>query len=159
MSKSQNSSKLDLDFFETILLYNALGDSEYLSSIISYVDQSFFNDKNIGRVIGGLTKFFNERGTVPTTTEIKARLTSEEDKKALADVKPKLAQLEGPFNKDELIQNTEKFLKERFVYKTILNVAEKFSDQTISIEEVLVDFEKAYNITLKENLGHWYFGG
>ena len=75
----------------------------------------------------------------------------------MAEVKPKLAQLEGPFNKDELIQNTEKFLKERFVYKTILNVAEKFSDQTVSIEEVLVDFEKAYNITLKENLGHWYF--
>ena len=138
-------------------MFNALTDQEYLSSIISYVEPSFFNDKSIGRVIDGISKFFTERGTVPTVTEIKARLTSEEDKKALADVKPKLAQLEGPFNKDELIQNTEKFLKERFVYKTILNVAEKFSDQTVSIEEVLVDFEKAYNITLKENLGHWYF--
>ena len=157
MIKAQPSTKLDLDFFESILLFNALTDQEYLSSIISYVEPSFFNDKSIGRVIDGISKFFTERGTVPTVTEIKARLTSEEDKKALADVKPKLAQLEGPFNKDELIQNTEKFLKERFVYKTILNVAEKFSDQTVSIEEVLVDFEKAYNITLKENLGHWYF--
>jgi len=157
MIKSQPSSKLDLDFFENILLFNALTDQEYLSSIISYVDPSFFNDKSIGKVIEGISKFFIERGTVPTVTEIKARLTSEEDKKALADVKPKLAQLEGPFNKDELITNTEKFLKERFVYKTILNVAEKFSDQSFSIEEVLVDFEKAYNITLKENLGHWYF--
>jgi replicative DNA helicase len=156
MSKLQNSSKLDLDFFESILLYNALGDPEYLSSIISYVDQSFFNDKNIGRVIGGLTKFFNERGTVPTITEIKARLTSEEDKKALIEIKSKLSSLEGPFNKEELISNTEKFLKERFIYKTILNVAEKFTDQSFSIEETLVDFEKAYNITLKENLGHWY---
>ena len=157
MIKAQPSTKLDLDFFESILLFNALTDQEYLSSIISYVEPSFFNDKSIGRVIDGISKFFTERGTVPTVTEIKARLTSEEDKKALADVKPKLAQLEGPFNKDELIQNTEKFLKERFVYKTILNVAEKFSDQTVSIEEVLVDFEKAYNIKLKENLGHWYF--
>ncbi|MFZ9876770.1 MAG: hypothetical protein ACO3EY_06925, partial [Candidatus Nanopelagicales bacterium] len=157
MSKVQNSSKLDLDFFESILLYNALGDPEYLSSIISYVDQSFFNDKNIGRVIGGLTKFFNERGTVPTITEIKARLTSEEDKKALVEIKSKLNSLEGPFNKEELISNTERFLKERFIYKTILNVAEKFTDHSFSIEETLVDFEKAYNITLKENLGHWYF--
>ena len=157
MIKAQPSTKLDLDFFESILLFNALTDQEYLSSIISYVEPSFFNDKSIGKVIEGISKFFIERGTVPTITEIKARLTSEEDRKALADVKPKLAQLEGPFNKEELIQNTEKFLKERFVYKTILNVAEKFSDQTVSIEEVLVDFEKAYNITLKENLGHWYF--
>lgn len=157
MSKEPLSSKLDLDFFENILLLNALTDQEYLSSIINYIDPSFFSDKSIGKIIGGISKFFVERGTVPTITEIKARLTSDEDKKALSDVKPKLSQIEGPFNKEELIQNTEKFLKERFVYKTILNVAEKFSDQSFSIEEVLVDFEKAYNITLKENLGHWYF--
>jgi replicative DNA helicase len=157
MSKVQTPNKLDLDFFETILLYNALGDSEYLSSVISYIEPSFFTDKNIGRVVGSISQFFNERGTIPTLTEIKARLTSEEDKKALANVKAKLSTLQGPFNKDELISNTEKFLKERFIYKTILNVADKFSDQSFSIEETLVDFEKAYNITLKENLGHWYF--
>jgi replicative DNA helicase len=157
MSKPQAQPKLDLDFFESILLYNALGDSEYLSSIVSYIDPSYFNDKNIGKIIGRLGQFFNERGTIPTLTEIKARLTSEEDKKALAEVKPKLNSLQGPFNKEELISNTEKFLKERFVYKTILNVAENFSDQKFSIEETLVDFEKAYNITLRENLGHWYF--
>ena len=157
MSKSQAPNKLDLDFFETIFLYNALGDPEYLSSVISYIDSSFFNDKNIGRVVSSISQFFNERGSIPTLTEIKARLTSEEDKKALADVKAKLTALQGPFNKDELISNTEKFLKERFIYKTILNVAEKFSDQSFSIEETLVDFEKAYNISLKEDLGHWYF--
>jgi replicative DNA helicase len=157
MSKNQTPAKLDLDYFETILLFNALGDQEYLSSIIGYIDPSLFNDKNIGKVIGRLSEFFLERGTVPTLTEIKARLSSEEDRKALNEVKPKLSQIEGPFNKDELIQNTEKFLKERFVYKTILNVAEKFSDQSFKLEEALVDFEKAYNISLKDNLGHWYF--
>jgi replicative DNA helicase len=156
MSKAQQN-KLDLDYFETILLYNSFTNPEYLSSIISYVDSSYFNDKNIGRVVSKIVQFFNERGSVPTLSEIKARLTSEEDKKALAEIKPKLSSIEGQFNKDELIHNTEKFLKERFIYKTILNVAEKFSDQSFSIEETLVDFEKAYNITLQENLGHWYF--
>jgi hypothetical protein len=157
MSKTQAPTKLDLDFFETVLLFNALGDQEYLSSIIGYIDPSLFNDKNIGKVMGRLSEFFLERGTVPTLTEIKARLSSEEDRKALTEVKPRLSQIEGPFNKDELIHNTEKFLKERFVYKTILNVAEKFSDQSFKLEEALVEFEKAYNISLKENLGHWYF--
>lgn len=157
MSKNQPLVKLDLDYFETILLFNALGDQEYLSSIIGYIDPSLFNDKNIGKVVGRLSEFFLERGSVPTLTEIKARLSSEEDRKALNEVKPKLSQIEGPFNKDELLQNTEKFLKERFVYKTILNVAEKFSDQSFKLEEALVEFEKAYNISLKDNLGHWYF--
>ena len=150
-------AKLDLDFFENILLYNVFLDQEYLSSIIGYIDQSHFNDKNIGKIIKQISSFFTERGSVPTISEIKARLTSEEDKKALSEIKPKLAALEGPFNKDELIQNTERFLKERYVYKTIVNIAEKFTEQTLNIEEILVDFEKAYNITLKENLGHWYF--
>ena len=152
-----NTSKLDLDFFEHILLLNTLTNPEYLGSVISHLDSALFNDKSIGRIITRVTEFFNERGTVPTISEIKARLTSEEDKKALADVKPKLSQLEGNFNKDELIANTEKFLKERFIYKTILNVAEKFTDQTFKIEDTLLEFEKAYNITLNENLGHWYF--
>lgn len=155
--KQAPSPKVDLDYFENILLLNALADQEYLSSIISYLDPSFFNDKNIGKIIGKVSEFFVQHGAVPSVTEIKARLTSEEDRKALTDLKPRLAQLDSSYNKEELIANTEKFLKERFVYKTILNVAEKFSDNSFKIEEVLSDFEKAYNITLKENLGHWYF--
>jgi replicative DNA helicase len=154
---STAASKIDLDFFEAILLYNALTDQEYLSSIISYIDQSHFNDKNIGRVVKQISSFFSERGTVPSVAEIKARLVVEEDKKALAEIKARLATLEGPFNKDELIQNTERFFKERHVYKTIINIAEKISDQNLNIEEILVEFETAYNISLKENLGHWYF--
>lgn len=154
---SKPNTKLDLDYFESILLYNALSEPEYLSSIVQYLDPAFFTDKNIGRIASRLAQFFNERGSSPSLVEIKTRLTSEEDKKALADIKLKLNNIKGPFNKDELILNTEKFFKERYVYKTILNVAEKISDQNFSIDEALVDFEKAYNITLNENLGHWYF--
>jgi replicative DNA helicase len=84
-------------------------------------------------------------------------MTSDDDRKALDDAKSKIAQLQTSFNKDELAINTERFLRERFIYKTILNVADKFSDQSFQIEEALVEFEKAYNITLSENLGHWYF--
>jgi len=158
MTKKQPQvSKLDLDFFERILLLNALTDQEYLSSIVGYVDDIIFTDKNVGNIIKHISRFFIERGSTPTVTELKARITSEEDKAALNDVKSKLLNLENKFNKDELIHNTERFFKERLVYKTILNVAEKFSDQTFNIEETLVEFEKAYNVTLKENLGHWYF--
>lgn len=157
MNQKPSPAKIDLDFFENILLYNALTDKEYLSSIINYVDASFFKNNSVGKLVTKLVEFFNERGSLPSLAEFKARLLSEQDKKALSDVKPILSQIEGPFNKEELIQNTERFLKERYIYKTILNVAEKFSDNTFNIEEILVDFEKAYNITLKENLGHWYF--
>jgi replicative DNA helicase len=157
MSKVPSLPKLDLDYFENILLLNALSNQEYLASIVSYLDSSLFQDKNISKLVGKITEFFNQRGTVPSLTEIKARMTSEEDRQALANIKPKLAQLETAFNKEELIANTERFLKERFIYKTILNVADKFSDQTFRIEDALLEFEQAYGISLTENLGHWYF--
>ena len=158
MSQKQPSvPKVDLDYFENILLLNALTDQEYLSSIVSHLDPSLFNDKNIGRIVSKVSEFFVQHGAVPSVTEIKARLTSEEDRKALAELKPRLSQLDSSYNKEELISNTEKFLKERFIYKTILNVAEKFSDNSFKIEDTLADFEKAYNLTLQENLGHWYF--
>ena len=157
MTNNKPVDTLDLDYFESILLYNALTDPEYLSSIVGYTDPSFFNDKHIGRIISRLSEFFTERGTVPTLAEIKARLTGEEDKKSLSEVKNKLNGLRGLFNKDELISNTEKFLKERLVYKTVLNVAENLSTHSLSLDSILLEFEKAYNITLRENLGHWYF--
>ena len=150
------SPKLDLDYFESVLLLNALTDQEYLSSIVQYLSPTHFNDKNIGKVIGKIVEFFNERGSVPSITEIKSRLTTDEDRQSLTEIKSKLAQLDTKFNKDELIFNTEKFLKERFTYKIILDVADKFATQDFRIEDVLLEFEKAYNITLKENLGHWY---
>jgi len=40
-------TKLDLDYFESIILYNSLTNPEYLSSIISYVDSSFFNENTM----------------------------------------------------------------------------------------------------------------
>ena len=157
MTKPSAQPKLDLDYFENILLLNVLSDQEYLSSIVSHLDSALFTDKSISKVIERITEFFTQRGTVPTITEIKARMTSEEDRKALDSVKAKISQLQTSFNKEELVTNTERFLKERFIYKTILNVADKFSDESFRIEEALVEFEKAYNITLSENLGHWYF--
>ena len=157
MSKTPLPSKLDLDYFENILLLNALSDSEYLSSVVRYLDASLFVDKNISKVISRITEFFTQRGSVPSLTEIKAKMTSDEDRQALDNIKPKLARLETVFNKEELIANTERFLKERFIYKTILNVADKFSDETFRIEDALVEFEQAYNINLTEDLGHWYF--
>lgn len=156
-NKNVGSSKIDLDYFENVILFNSLTNQEYLSSIISYVDSKFFNDKSIAVVMSCVCSFFNERGALPSAAEIKARLSSEQDRKILNDVKNKLSAIEGPFNKDELIDNTEKFFKQRFIYDAIVNVAEKYSDSNFAIEDTLAEFEKAYNISLRENLGHWYF--
>lgn len=152
-----SESKLDLDYYENIILFNSLLSQEYLASIVEHVDISYFNDKNIKVVFKNIISFFNERGTVPSLTEIKSRLTIEEEKKSFNEVAAKFKQIDSNFNKDELLSNTERFLKERCLYNTIVKTAEKFSNGKVDPAETLQDFEKAYAINLREDLGHWYF--
>ena len=150
-------SKLDLDYYENVILLNSLLNQEYLACVIEHLDPSYFTDKNIGVVFSSIISFFLERGTPPTLTEIKSRLTTSNEKKAFAEVGVKLKQLDTNFNKEELVSNTEKFLKERSLVKAINEAAEKYSTGTIDIQETLAQFEKVYNISLVEDLGHFYF--
>jgi replicative DNA helicase len=150
-------SKLDLDYYENIILFNSLLSQEYLSSIIEYADPAYFNDKSIQTIFKCITSFFTERGAVPTATEIKSRLTSDEERKAFNEVLTKFKEIDTKFNKDELLNNTERFLKERCLYKTIVDTAEKYSQGKADPADTLKQFEKAYNINLSDDMGHWYF--
>jgi len=152
-----SESKLDLDYYENIILFNSLLSQEYLASIVEHVDISYFNDKSIKIIFKSILNFFKDRGTVPTLTEIKTRLTLDEEKSAFNEIAIKLKQIDSNFNKDELLSNTERFLKERCLYNTIVNTAEKFSQGKVDPGETLQEFEKAYAINLREDLGHWYF--
>jgi replicative DNA helicase len=152
-----DQSKLDLDYYENIILYNSLLSQEYLSSIIEYTDPDYFNDSNIKTIFKAIAKYFNERSVCPTVTELKARLTSDEEKKAFNEVVTKFKELDTNFNKEELLNNTERFLKERCLYKTIVETAEKYAQGKADPADTLLQFEKAYNITLSEDMGSWYF--
>jgi len=152
-----SESKLDLDYYENVILFNALLSQEYLASIVEHTDISYFNDKNIKIIFKSILQFFKERGTVPTLTEIKSRLTLEEERKAFNEVTIKLKQIDTKFNCEELLVNTERFLKERCLYNTIVKTAEKFTQGKVDPGEVLQDFEKAHTINLGESMGHWYF--
>jgi replicative DNA helicase len=152
-----SESKLDLDYYENIILFNSLLSQDYLATIIEHADPSYFNDNNIRVIFKAIIQFFNERGTTPTTTEIKTRLTTDEEKKAFNEVVTKFKELDTKFNKEELLANTERFLKERCLYKTIVDTAEKYSQGKVDPADTLKEFEKAYNINLSEDMGHWYF--
>lgn len=156
MSKPE-PSKLDLDYYENIILFNSLLSQEYLSSIIEHADPAYFNDKSVQTIFKCITSFFCERGAVPTATEVKTRLTTDEERRAFNEVLSKFKEIDTKFNKDELLNNTERFLKERCLYKTIVDTAEKYSQGKADPAETLKEFEKAYNINLSDDMGHWYF--
>jgi replicative DNA helicase len=156
MSQQKNSN-LDLDYYENIILFNSLLSQEYLSTIIEHVDLNYFNDSSVKIIFNSIISFFKERNVPPTLTEIKSRLTSDTERKAFNEVATRFKQIDPKFNKDELLTNTERFLKERCLFKTIVDTAEKLTQGKADSTLILKDFEKANNISLWEDSGHWYF--
>ena len=151
------NNSIDTEFYETVIAYNMLTDEPYLASIIDHLDQKYFTNKSIGSVVSIITDYYDKRNTIPTLTEIKGYLTTPEKKKQFKQVVELFEGFDKKFNKDELYENTEKFLKEKAVYTTLLEVADESSKQEVDTANVLSKFEKACNITLATNIGLDYF--
>jgi len=132
-------------------------DESYLANIIDHLDEKYFNNKDISAIVRIVIDFYNKRSTPPTLTEIKGYLIDEALKKNYRNVIKLFENFDKKFNKDELYENTERFLKERAVYSTLLEVAEQTSNADIDTGSILNKFEKACGITLSTDLGLDYF--
>jgi replicative DNA helicase len=139
------------------MAYNMLLDESYLANIIDHLDDKYFNNKDISAIVRIVIDFYNKRSTPPTLTEIKGYLIDETLKKNYRNVIKLFENFDKKFNKDELYENTERFLKERAVYNTLLEVAEQTSNADIDTGSILNKFEKACGITLSTDLGLDYF--
>ena len=145
--------KLDLDYFENVLMYNALTDSGYLSTIADNVQPEFFKSKDIANVFTIIKEFTEKRNQLPTTTEIKQYLVTDELKESFKTLVSSFKDIDKGLNKDELIENTEQFLKEKAVYHTMLKAAEDISAGDVDTSVILDKFEKSCNISLVTDLG------
>ena len=121
-----SSSKLDADFFENIIAYNILTNEEYTASVIDSIKPEYFKDVNIRRIVELVNTFFQKRNELPTLTELKAYLTTDDDKKSFKKVVEKITGLDRKYNTDELIQNSEIFFKEKAVFNKIRQFLRKF---------------------------------
>ncbi len=145
--------KLNLDYFENVLMYNALTDSGYLSTIADIVQPEYFKSKDIASVFTIIKDFNDKRNQLPTTTEIKQYLVTDEQKDSFKRLVTSFSEIDKNINKDELIENTEQFLKEKAVYHTMLKAAEDISAGDVDTSVILDKFEKSCNISLVTDLG------
>ena len=151
-------SKLDLDYFENILIYKSLTDRGYLASIADFVKPEYFKDKAIASIFDIIKDFTEKRNKLPTTTEIKSYLVSDEQKESFKGLVKSFNDIDKNLDKEELYDNTERFLKEKAVYHTMLNVAEDVSSGEVDTTVVLDKFEKSCNINLVTDLGLELYG-
>lgn len=145
--------KLDLDFFENVIMYKSLTDETYLASIIDYVKPIYFKNTDIKNIFTVIKDFYYKRGVKPTPTEIKTYLNSDELKTSFKNVINSFNNFDKNLNTDELNSNTETFLKEKAVYHTMLEVVDDINKNSVDTSIVLDKFEKACNVSLTTNIG------
>jgi replicative DNA helicase len=153
MSKSQ----IDNTFFEKVIMYNALMDESYLASVLDHVEAKYFEDKNIRAIMEVVKDFYNKRSSIPTLTEIKSYLTTPQLKTHFKEVVNYFNSFDKKFNKDELYENTERFLKEKAVYNTLLDVVDDCDKGNVDTGVILNKFDSACGINLSIDTGLDYF--
>jgi replicative DNA helicase len=154
-----NSLPIDSEFFENIIIYNALTNDTYLSAIIDVAKPKYFKNDDIREIFELINKYFAKYQTSPTLTELKSYLQTDRQKKAFKNVVLSFKQLDTKYNLDALYLNTENFLKEKAIYNAVLETANKYSKDASIIDtaETLSIFENACNISLIDDLGLDYF--
>jgi len=145
--------KLDLDFFENVFLYKCCTDKGYLASVIDYTKKDFFKNKDNKNVFEIIRGFYDSRNELPNITEIKQYCDNDVLKSSFKAVLQMFQSLDKSYNNEELYANTERFLKEKAVYNTLLDIASDVSKGDSDTSVILDKFEKSCNISLHTDKG------
>lgn len=151
------SKVIDQEYFETLIACNLLSNKEYVGTTIEHFLPEHFQDKSVRLVVDIVKDFYEKRKDIPTLTELKLYLADEEDRKDFKELVGKFKAVDTKFNFDELIENTENFIKERSVYNAVRKTINAYSENEIDTTETLKLFENACNIKLVQNFGFDYF--
>jgi len=149
--------KLNLDEFENIIIYKSLTDERYLTNIIDHIKPEYFKDKNIKIIFNIIKTFYLKTNSIPTVTELKVYINTDEVKEAFKTTLRNFTNIDKNLNQDELVENTERFLKEKAIYNTMLEVAGDVSSGKIDTGFILDKFEKSCNVNLKTDIGLDFF--
>ena len=144
---------LDHDEYEKIIMYNSIMDISYLEMIIEYIKPSFFKDKDTKTIFTVVNSYYQEFQKTPNITEIKAHIISEEDKQSLKKVILSFNNIDKEYDKEVLIKNTERWLREKAILNTYFNTSAEVQSGDIDGANLLKQFENACNLSLVENLG------
>lgn len=161
MSNTAVKSNLTLntDFFELIIGHQALTNEYYTSIIVDHIDPSHYKNPGVRQLLGIVKDFFLKRSALPKATEIKAYLNSPQDQQLFVETLKSFKSIEQGHNLEELVANTETFLKERAIYAAVKTTVEEYSSETAKINsaDTLKLFTDACSISLVDNVGFDYF--
>jgi len=147
--------KVNEQFLEKTILFNALKNEYYFGSIVDHLDLKYFSDDSVIAVLRKVLSFNKEYKKHPSLSEIKMVLTSPEDQTHFKKIIKDLKQYELISDVDILIQQTEQFLKEKAIISTMFEVSDEFKD--LEHSEIAKRFQDACSLSIISDIGLVYF--
>lgn len=145
-------SSINLEVFEKIICYNLITNKLYQSLVLESIDESHFSDDSLKVFIKYNKLFFNNFKKAPSLSEIKSFI-SDSDMEDFKSAVIKANSFKDNYDFDILVQNTERFIKERSVLNTMMKVIDDVTNKKLEPSKVYELFHKACNISLNINAG------
>lgn len=147
---SPNSITLNLDYFETIILYKILSDNHYANLVINNLEPQYFNSKDKKIIFDLIKKYYLTNDKLPNISELKQYLSTNELQQSFINVINEIKNTDKQINEQELIKNTEHFIKERGIFNIIWNVAKQ---ENIEPYIILEKIQNICNVSLDTDAG------
>jgi replicative DNA helicase len=154
----KNKLQVNADYFENVIACQALTNGYYTSLVQEHLAPENFKNTGNKLIISIIKDFYAKRKALPTVTEIKTYIKTEEDAKLIKDTLTSYKQIDLQGNFDELVQNTEIYFKEKNVYNTVLKIVDDVTNDKADYGKFLKMFEKACNVTLINDIGLDFYG-
>lgn len=146
---------------EEQILSNLIHNEEYCRKVIPFINTSYFSDFKERMIVEEITEFFNKYNKPISSDILTIELSNRSDitDKQLADVITSVGALPTEeANQDWLIENTEKFCKDKAVYNAILDSIKIIDgkDDKRTQEAIPHILSDALAVSFDNHVGHDY---
>ena len=146
---------------EQKILTNLIYDEHYCRKVIPFIKKDYFQDRKEAILASEIIKFFNQYNKPATKEVLSIEVSNRKDlndKEAL-ELTEFIGKLEHePVNEDWMMENTEKFCKDKAVYNAILKSISIIDgrDKTLTQDALPSILSDALAVSFDSHVGHDY---
>lgn len=146
---------------EQTILSNLLADEHYCRKVIPFLKKEYFSEKKEQIIIEEILKFFSQFNKTATKEILSIEVSNRTDlsDKELSDLEAHIGAIEhSETNQEWLIENTEKFCKDRAVYNAILHSIKIIDGrETVLTKDAIPSIlSDALAVSFDSHVGHDY---
>jgi replicative DNA helicase len=146
---------------EQKILSSLIHDEQYCRKVIPFIKREYFADRKESIITHEIVEFFNKYNKTITKQILSIELSNRKDlnDKELVEINNYVNELESqPTNADWLLENTEKFCKDRAVYNAILSSIKIIdgNDKIHTKDAIPSILSDALAVSFDNHIGHDY---